>query len=229
MEKFNALNKMSDATLNKQNKQNYDNIVARVTITLEVQKRQKKKKIDRLDAMIELLILSKGKTKIIQRIIKSVVNLMGAEDVCYFFEKLKDEIGLSNSNTSANSLGKESARLSISSRLKKESNSLFDGLENQNPPSATTSYQAKADYLLLRNYSIALLNKQYLEQIVVMYEQSILIIMIIFDNNTKKRICFKKLEDRWSPELVLVDNLYIRSKDSIDYNVEEEILIEEKR
>ncbi|KAG2214770.1 hypothetical protein INT45_002197 [Circinella minor] len=55
----------------------------------------------------------------------------------------------SNSITSANSLGKESARLSISSHLKKESNSLFDGLKNQNPPSATTSYQAKADYLLL--------------------------------------------------------------------------------
>ncbi|KAG2216203.1 hypothetical protein INT45_000803 [Circinella minor] len=56
----------------------------------------------------------------------------------------------SNSTNSTSSLEKQSARSSISSHLKKKSKSLLDGLKNQNSPSATTSYQAKADYLLLR-------------------------------------------------------------------------------
>ena len=55
-----------------------------------------------------------------------------------------------NSTTSTESLEKQSARSSISSHLMKKSKNLFDGLKNQNSPSATTSYQTKADYLLLR-------------------------------------------------------------------------------
>ncbi|KAG2222368.1 hypothetical protein INT45_009841 [Circinella minor] len=55
----------------------------------------------------------------------------------------------SNSTTSTSSLEKQSARSSIASDLKKRSKGLFDVPKNQNSPSAT-SYQAKADYLLLR-------------------------------------------------------------------------------
>ncbi|KAG2222357.1 hypothetical protein INT45_009830 [Circinella minor] len=68
----------------------------------------------------------------------------------YALDNASHQSTSSNSTTSTNSLEKQSARSSIASDLKKKSEGLFDVPKTQNSPSATTSYQAKADYLLLR-------------------------------------------------------------------------------
>ena len=66
-----------------------------------------------------------------------------------FIPKRGTSGSISSSNTSTSSLGKESTRTSISSRLKRKSKDIFNAIKIQNSPSEA-AYQTKSDYLLFR-------------------------------------------------------------------------------